>query len=146
MKQFDNFFSWFNRNQSIAYSLTRIFLGIALLARGLFLLNNPGALTQLIDENTLYMWFSYITIAHIAGGLSLILGLFTRFGSLIQIPILATAVFVVHAEKGLMMGGQSLELAALVLFLLVIYFLFGSGTFSLDQYFSQKKSGAVAPN
>ncbi|MBI5917175.1 MAG: DoxX family protein [Bacteroidetes bacterium] len=144
MQQLDNFFDRFNRNQSTAYASIRIFLGIALTVRGWFLFSNPDALTQLIDDNTLHMWFSYIIIAHIAGGLSLVLGIFTRLGALVQIPILAAAVFVVHAEKGLMMGGQSLELAALVLFLLVTYFLFGAGPLSLDQYFLQKKSGTVA--
>lgn len=144
MKQLDNFFDWFNRNQTTAYALIRIFLGIALLTRGVFLMNNPDALTKLIDDNMLYAWFSYIAIAHIAGGLSLLLGIFTRLGALIQIPILTAAVFVVHVEKGLMMGGQSLELASLVLFLLVIYFLFGAGPLSLDQKFFHKKSGEAA--
>ncbi len=144
MKQLDNFFDWFNRNQPTAYALMRIFLGIALTVRGLFLMNNPDALTRLIDENTQYLWFSAIIISHIGGGLSLLLGIFTRLGALIQIPILTAAVFVVHAEKGLMMGGQSLELAALVLFLLVIYFLFGPGPLSLDQKFFHKKSGEAA--
>lgn len=139
MQQLNNFFDWFNRNQLTAYALTRIFLGLALLTRGVFLMNNPDSLTKLIDDNNLYAWFSYITIAHIAGGASLLLGIFARVGALVQIPILVAAVFVVHAEKGLMMGGQSLELAALVLFLLVIYFLFGSGPLSLDQRFYKNK-------
>jgi uncharacterized membrane protein YphA (DoxX/SURF4 family) len=140
MQQLDNLFSWFNRNQSIAYALIRIFLGAALLVRGLLLINNPDALTRLIDDNTLYMWFSYITIAHIAGGVSLILGLFTRIGAFIQLPILISAVLFVHAEKGLMMGGQALELASLVLFLLFIYFFFGAGPLSFDRYFFKNKA------
>ncbi|MEK7254966.1 MAG: DoxX family protein [Bacteroidota bacterium] len=144
MKQLDHFFNWFNRNQLTAYALTRIFLGIALLTRGVFLMNNPGALTKLMDDNMLHAWFAYIAVAHLAGGLSLIFGILTRLGALIQIPILAAAVFVVHAEKGLMMGGQSLELASLVLFLLVIYLLFGAGPLSLDRRFFKHEEGSLS--
>ena len=31
------------------------------------------------------------------------------------------------------MGGQSIELASMVLFLLVVYFIFGSGSYSLEE-------------
>ena len=120
--------------QNMAYSLIRIFLGLALLVRGGILVSNPGALIELIGEDKLHMWFSYVTIGHLLGGLSLTLGLYSRVGALMQIPILLGAVFMVHRE-GFMMGGQSLELAILVLFLLVIYFLFGAGPLSLNRYF-----------
>ena len=62
------------------------------------------------------------------------IGLFTRLGSLMQIPILIGAIFVVN-EKSLMREDQSLELAGLVLFLLVICFIFGSGAKSLGKHF-----------
>lgn len=120
--------------QNIAYSFIRIFLGLALFIRGGILVSNPGAIIELIGEEKLHMWFSYVIIGHLLGGLSLTLGLYARVGALMQIPILIGAVFFVHYD-GFMMGGQSLELAVLVLFLLVIYFLFGSGTLSLNRYF-----------
>ena len=127
-------FDQLESNQNMAYSFIRIFLGLALFVRGGMLVSNPGALIEMIGENNLHMWFSYVTIGHLLGGLSLILGLYTRIGSLMQIPILLGAVFVVHTD-GFMLGGQSLELAVLVLFLLVIYFLFGSGPLSMNRYF-----------
>ncbi len=139
MQRFDNLFGWFNQHQTTGYAFIRIFLGAALLVRGVLLISNPDALTQLIDDNSLHMWFSYITIGHIVGGISLILGIVTRIGAFIQIPILFSAVLFVHAEKGLMIGGQALELAALVLFLLIVFFLFGAGPLSLDNYLSKKK-------
>ncbi len=59
-----------------------------------------------------------------------------------QIPILFGAVFFVHWQEGLFaagQSGQSLELAALVLFLLVLVFLAGSGDLSMDHHFFGKK-------
>lgn len=144
MNQFDKIIERLNGSQNMASSLIRIFLGSALFIRGWILVTDPGAITALAAEDNLHMWYSYITIGHLIGGLSLALGFFTRLGSIFQIPILAGAVFIAH-EKGLMMGGQSLELAALVLFLLNVYLFFGSGPLSLDHYFSRKQSeGSVA--
>ena len=145
MNQFDEIMERLNSHQNTAYSFIRIFLGVALFVRGWILVMDPGAITELAAEDKLHMWYSYITIGHLLGGLSLAFGFFTRFGAMFQIPILVGAVFIVH-EQGLMMGGQSLELAALVLFLLNVYLFFGSGPISLDNYFSKKRSEAGSEN
>lgn len=143
MKIIDDTFHWFEVNQKLAYSFIRIFLGAALFVRGWFLFSDPGALTELARADQQYWYFSYITISHLVGGLGLMIGFLTRFAALLQIPILGGAVFIVHLEQGLMTAGQSLELAALVLVLLVIYFLFGSGLLAVDKYISDKKPVAA---
>jgi len=119
-------------NKDIAYALIRIFLGAALMVRGLFLFLNPEALTKIVDDNSLNMYFSWIAIAHLLGGLMLLLGLLTRLGALIQLPEVAYAVFFIHAKQGLMMGGQSFELATMTLFLLLVILVYGAGPLSLD--------------
>ena len=128
----------FDAHQSFAYACIRIFLGLALFVRACFLIADPEALVALASNEDLHVWFAYITIGHLIGSLSLTLGIFTRFGALLQIPILFAAVFVVHANEGLMMGGQSLELTSLVLFLLVVFFIFGPGPFAIDAYVNKK--------
>ncbi len=140
MKRLAEILNWLEINRDIAYSLIRIFLGFALFIRGWVFISDPAALTDLARENEMYLWYSYITIIHLIGGLSLAIGLWTRFAALVQIPILIGAVFVVHIKQGLMTVGQSLELAALVLFLLVIYLIFGSGKLAIDKYIAEKKS------
>ena len=144
VQQLNNRVNWLNQHRELAYSLIRIFLGGALFVRGCLLISDPEAITRIVSEDNMHMWYSYITIAHLAGGLSIALGFFTRLGALLQIPILFSAVLFVHAEKGLMMGGQSLELAILVLFLLFVFFLFGGGALSVDGYFQQRNSGRRA--
>ncbi|GAB4242596.1 MAG: DoxX family protein [Saprospiraceae bacterium] len=119
-------------NKDVAYALIRIFLGAALMVRGLFLFLNPEALTKIVDDNSLNMYFSWIAISHLLGGLMLLLGLLTRLGALIQLPEVAYAVFFIHAKQGLMMGGQSFELATMTLFLLLIILVYGAGPLSLD--------------
>lgn len=78
------------------------------------------------------MWYAYITIGHLLGGICLAIGVLTRLAALLQIPILVGAVSL--SDMGLMMGGQSLELATLVLFLLVVFFIFGAGPLALSKY------------
>ena len=116
----------------MAYALIRMFLGAALIVRGLFLVLNPDALTNIVDDSSLNMYFSWIAISHLLGGLMLLLGLLTRLGALIQLPEVVYAVFFIHAKQGLMMGGQSFELATMTLFLLLILLIYGSGPMSLD--------------
>ena len=59
-----------------------------------------------------------------------------------QVPLLLGAVFLIHWQEGLMQPGQSLELAGLVLVLLLVFTIFGSGSLSLDARFGIGKRGA----
>ena len=108
-----------DQNQRMPYAYIRIFLGLALLVRGVHLFINPGAIHEIASQDNIFIWYVYIAIAHMVGGILIAIGFFTRLGALIQIPILISALFFVHIKDDLMMGGQSLELAALVLFLLL---------------------------
>jgi putative oxidoreductase len=126
----------FETNQNYAYAFVRIFLGVALFIRGYILVSDPGAIYVLDGEAKMHMFYSYITIIHLLGGFLMAIGLFTRVGALLQVPILFGAVFFIHAKNGLMMGGQSLELATLVFFLLLIYLFFGSGPLALNNHFN----------
>ena len=141
MKLFHDTIIWLDKNSNIAYSLIRIFFGAALLVRGIVFVSNPNAIIELAGTEKLYWWYSYITIAHLIGGTMLLVGFFTRLSAFIQIPILFGAVFIIHLSEGLLANGQSLELSALVLLLLTVYFLFGSGTISLDNYMANRRSG-----
>ncbi len=135
MKSFNETIDSLNNNQTSAYAFIRTFIGIALFVRGYLLFTNPEAIMQLVADDQLHMWFSYVTIGHLIGGFFMAIGVFTRLGALIQIPLLVGAVFVVH-DKSLLQGSQSLELAVLVLFLLVVCFVYGSGKNSLGKRFN----------
>ncbi|GAB4292514.1 MAG: hypothetical protein Kow0098_12550 [Ignavibacteriaceae bacterium] len=129
---------WLDNKSDLAYGLIRIFLGVALFIRGLILASDPESITRLAGEDRIFWWYSYITVAHIAGGFSLSVGLLTRLGALLQIPVLFGAVFLIHLKQGLLSVGQSLELSVLVLILLILYFVFGPGALSIDRKISRK--------
>jgi len=126
------FFKYFEERKSLAYSFIRIFLGFALFIRGLLFVINPKTLTNLAGSEQNFWLFAYVAMGHLIGGFLLGLGFFTRLASLIQIPILIGAIFIYHLKQGLLTSGQSLEISVLVLFLLIIFFLFGAGELSID--------------
>ena len=103
------------------------------------MLANPSAITSISGGRDLYWLHSIVMIFHLFGGISLVLGFQTRIVALLQLPILFGAVFYIHVGEGLLSQSQSLELSVLVMFLLGIYFLFGSGLYSLDRRFSKTK-------
>ncbi len=131
--------SWAQSRRDLWLDCVRIYLGLGLFARGLLLITNTstGYFVDMLQRSG-HNWLMtgallhYVMLAHFVGGAMLALGFLTRLAALVQIPILAGAVFVVHRSDGLFAMGQSLEFSALVLFLLIVFLLGGSGRLSLD--------------
>ncbi len=123
-------------HRDLAFDLVRAYLGVALMAKGIFFLANRPFLFELLRDRETWLapffLVHYIAIAHISGGAFLAVGLYTRLAALVQIPILVGAVFLIHLREGLFTHGQSLELSVLVLFLLVLAAVFGGGRLSMD--------------
>ncbi len=130
-------------NPSLALDVIRIYLGVALGVRGVIFILDSAILTELVADPD-RDWFMpamvmhYVVLAHVAGGILLALGFLTRIAALVQIPVLVGAVFIVHLKEGLLIRGQSLELSALILFLLIVVFVFGPGKVSLDFLITQQ--------
>ncbi len=139
MKQIKYIINWFDTHTVNAYSVIRMFLGLILLIRAFIFLFNPSAITSIAGAQETYFVNSLIMATHLIGGLLLAIGYQTRIAAAMQIPILIGAVFFIHFKEGLISSGQSLELSILVLFLLFVYLLFGSGSYSLDYYGKQNK-------
>ncbi|MFB6279746.1 MAG: DoxX family protein [Salinibacter sp.] len=124
----------FEAQRDLVLDALRVYLGTGLFFRGLALLVTDTGLQQLAGSTSLGLsgLTVYVTTAHLVGGVLLAVGLYTRLAALVQLPILAGAVVVVHWQDGLLSANQSLEFSALVLFLLVLVCTFGSGRWSLD--------------
>jgi uncharacterized membrane protein YphA (DoxX/SURF4 family) len=140
------FVSWAESHREHWLDCIRIYLGLALFARGLMLVFDIRTefflnLLSHSDQEWIVtgLLLHYVTLAHFVGGALLIVGLLTRIAALVQIPILAGAVFIVHRQDGLFALGQSLELSALVLFLLVVVLIAGPGPLSLDAAMADRK-------
>jgi len=136
-------------NRHLVLDVVRVYLGAGLFFRGLVLALTDTGLQQLTGGAAPSVTTSgvalYVMTAHLAGGALLVVGLYTRLAALLQIPVLAGAVLVVHWQNGLLSANQSLEFSALVLFLLGLVFLFGGGRWSLDARRKQRaRNGAVS--
>lgn len=135
----------YDAGSSLPYALIRVFLGLALFVRGWVFIGDQEVLMGLLVGSGLD-WFMpallvhYITLAHLVGGVMLVVGLLTRAAALSQVPILVGAVFFVHGGEGLFAAGQSLELAALVLVLLVVVTVFGAGELSMDYWLRHRRA------
>lgn len=129
--------------------LIRMYLGLGLIAKGIyFIIDGEFVGNLLLESRSLDIGAAflshYIPMAHIAGGALMLLGLATRFAAIIQLPILVGAVFFIHLREGLFTRGQSLEFTALVLFLLLVFAVVGSGRLSVDNYWRRRR-GAQPP-
>jgi uncharacterized membrane protein YphA (DoxX/SURF4 family) len=139
MQKLHELTAWAESRRELWLDCVRIYLGLGLFARGLLLIYNVRTdffvnLLSRSGEPWLLsaMLLHYVALAHFVGGALLALGFLTRLSALVQIPVLAGAVFIVHRQDGLFALGQSLEFSALVLFLLCIIFVNGAGRLSLD--------------
>ena len=111
----------------------RIFLGVALVAKGIHFIANMSTLGEMASMGaltTLATW--YVVTAHVAGGAALALGLWTRGAAAANIVVMLGAAFMVHAADGLF--GQGLQFSLLVLACLLTFAWSGSGRFSLDHF------------
>ncbi len=139
---------WLDAQKEICFELVRIYLGLGLLAKGIYFFSQTESLARLMQEGGLgwamnTMIIHYVSMAHATGGLMMVFGMATRLGAAIQIPILVGAVFFVHFKEGVFAtSGQNLEFSALVLFLLILVFVYGSGPWSVDYRLAQRKQAA----
>jgi uncharacterized membrane protein YphA (DoxX/SURF4 family) len=115
-------------------------MGVALFLKGLVFLHDLSRLRHLLSVTHLFdnPWLAEpVAVIHIAGGILLAFGLWTRFAAAIQIPIVAGAALFVHLREGLFTDAQTLELDLLVLVILCLMALGGGGRYSIDAVFRE---------
>jgi len=123
----------------------RMLLGIFLALKGAEFLTHVYLLRDLIVSNnaisaspaTVTMLIYYITYVHLVGGILIFLGLFTRLICILQFPILFGALFFVNILSPFV--NADLWLSILVLALLMLFIVIGSGPLSLDRFLAGNK-------
>jgi putative oxidoreductase len=124
----------------------RIALGLLIFFKGIALISNNEASQALILENSVYgfsglmasLIIHIVAFIHLVGGILITIGLVTRFAVVIQIPILLGAIFFVNLAKGFSMLNSELWLSVVVLLLLVVFWIVGSGPLSADESMKRK--------
>lgn len=122
-------------NRHYAIELLRIFLGALLFMKGYFFIENINDIYGLIEENMEYSSFiiaHYVAVAHLVGGLMLAFGLFTRLASIVQLPVLFGAVFLIDSQDTMLATGSQFEYSLVVLVLLLVFLIYGGGKWSVD--------------
>jgi putative oxidoreductase len=125
--------------------LIRIVLGAFLFYKGIDFLQNSSTITGPLSTKTSFGNFAIITLshlvvfAHILGGIMLMLGFFTRFACLIQIPIMIGAIFFISFASDVLKPYNELFISILVLLLLVYFMVVGNGPWALKLKDNEKK-------
>ena len=129
------FAAWLDGYREVAFDLVRVYLGVGLFARGiLFLYERSRFVAMLPDDAPAWLGepgtMTAVALIHIFGGVAIAIGFWTRVATLTQIPVLFGAVFL--SISGMFSAEQSFQLSALVLFLLMLVLVCGSGKWSVD--------------
>ena len=125
------------KSKSLSNDLLRIYLGMALMLKGIYFIVHVKDIFSMVSYHFPFIDFifaHFIVLAHIGGGVCLILGFFTRVGALINIPVLSAAIFFVQQKNGVFNTGSEFELVVMVLVLLIYFIWNGSGVLSVDTY------------
>lgn len=129
-----------------AIELLRIFLGALLLYKGYYFVEDISEIYAMIEESLQISPFvvaHYVVAAHLVGGAMIAAGLITRLAVAAQIPVLAGAVFFVHTRDIFLVTAAEFEYSLLVLVLLIVFFIYGGGKWSLDHYIIRRKTGEI---
>ncbi|WP_200975749.1 DoxX family protein [Echinicola sp. 20G] len=131
---------WADTHHPKWIDFVRVALGLFILYKGIIFIANTDALMQLMSNNDLQFFnlalAHYVAFAHLVGGFLIAFGLLTRFAIIFQIPILLGAVFFVNINQGFLSAANNLEfeISLIVLVLLIVFLIYGSGKFSLDHW------------
>ena len=142
MNMIHKFETWGDTHHPLWLDVVRIFLGLIILVKGLSFLTDSDAVQLVMESRLGFMaWMSihYVAFAHLVGGVLIIFGLLTRIAAAFQVPILLGAVFFVNMTRDFPAVNSELWLSILVLVLLILFLIVGSGPLSLDQWFRTHK-------
>jgi putative oxidoreductase len=134
--------NWGDKHHPKILDLIRMLLGLFLIVKGAAFLNDYPFLRDLIIQKeaikqspaVISFIIYYVTYVHLAGGVLIFLGLFTRGAALLQVPVVFGAVFLVNILNSFV--NSELWLSILVLALLLLFMVIGSGPLSMDAFLS----------
>jgi len=137
---------WGDVHHSKWLDALRILLGLIIFSKGISFISDTNTLQNLILENNVFGFsgmlisvvIHLVAFAHLVGGILIAIGLVTRFAAVIQIPILVFAVFFINLTPGFSRPNSELWLSVLVLFLLILFWVTGSGRLSVDEGLKNK--------
>ena len=129
------------RIQLTPLTILRIVLGIILIWKGIVFIQDTAQLKSMIEETGIGVFSqssgalaTVVSILSLLCGFFITVGLLTRISSIVQIPIVIVAIIFVNM-KNIERDGFELILTIIVLLLLILFAIKGSGSLSADEYF-----------
>ncbi|MDQ7949111.1 MAG: DoxX family protein [Pedobacter sp.] len=127
--------------------IVRIVLGLIIFSKGISLISDTTHQQEILFKNSVFgfsemmssLAIHIVAFAHLVGGVLITIGLVTRFAAVIQIPILICAIFFINMTNGFATLNSELWLSIMVLVLLILFWITGSGSFSVDQRIKNAK-------
>lgn len=124
----------------------RILLGLTLHLKGLMFVFHTADLMNMLQLNFglehAVILAHVLAFMHIFFGTLILIGVGTRFSCLVMIPVIFTSIIFIGAHFGNSPASE-LILSIVVLFLLVFFFIEGSGNFSVSHYMSRSRRSRV---
>ena len=124
---------WANARTNILFDLLRILLGTFLFYKGVQFTTSSEVLVGLIAPNISEMGavfiVHYVAMAHLTGGLFIVLGMLTRIALAVQLPILLGAVIINFTGEWNL---DNFFQASGALVFAVFFLIYGSGKHSID--------------
>ena len=136
---------WGDRHHPKWMDIVRILLGVFLVYKGIDFLMDTGKLIGLMSRGQSFGSFIVVLLAHVVpfahilGGVLLVLGLFTRFACLIQIPILIGALVFIQASRDNSLPYAPFYITIVVLLLLIYFLIAGNGPWAFKIGEEEKK-------
>ncbi|MBU3714411.1 MAG: DoxX family protein [Ferruginibacter sp.] len=120
----------------------RVILGLALFLKGIQFIRDKS-LIEKIEQGTAifneYEWLlTIIPWLHLLGGLFIVMGIFTRWAIVFQLPIVIGAIVFVNARTGIFAGSE-LILSIVVLSLCILFLVEGDGFLSWKKMLKKEK-------
>ncbi len=122
----------------------RIFLGALLIYKGYYFVEHLEVLYRIIDQEMAISAFvvsHYVVFAHLGGGVMIVFGILTRIAVFVQLPIVLIGAIYFSGEGGEFFGPTAeLEYSLLILVLLIVFFFYGAGKWSVDHRILRRDS------
>ena len=139
------FEQWGDAHHPKWLDIIRILLGVFLCYKGIDFLQNMSSITGPLSTKTSFDSLAiiglshYVVFAHILGGLLMVIGMFTRFACLIQIPIMLGAIIFINGGGDVFKPYSALFLSILILLALCYFLIVGNGPWALKMKEEEKR-------
>ena len=131
---------WANANTCIPIDILRIFLGGFLLLKGVSFIVDKKYLHEILNTvgsfGSEMLLIHYVAMAHMAGGVMIIIGFLTRWSIWVQLPILFGAFMINFIGE---FNPSDFVQSMLAFATSVLFIFFGSGKHSVDYYLKMQE-------